>query len=375
MITLKNKKNTIIGVILITIILAISFFSFLCLKRNSFEKEVDLFLDAIYEKQYDMAYDYLDVPKKILKSEIALIDYLKELGVNIDDIKSYNAKSIKNKDKDNSKVMVTITNNDNSKTKIEFKVSDNGIEVPYISNYKITVPSGTVVKLNEYQIDNAMAIQLKNMKKLSYKKEVNSKEETQEVEIPILLDSYEIPALIKVPHTLILEHPQGLNVNEKIDLSKDYSINELIGDENLTKVFGESSKVFIGTVIDSVINQKDFTEVNKLISPNSQNKEIIETAYNQLKDVFKGIEKDGVKITYNNYKLVDIFMNDICIVDKNKISTLIQYNLAYTEVKTLGSATITNDKTSQKVGILTFEISEDGTLLLDNSQGIFTLHQ
>lgn len=367
---MKKKENIVIGVI-VTVVLLISCLVFIFTKSNSFEKDVDLFLTAICEKEYKLAYDYIDVPKEVLKSEIALKSSLTKLGVNADEIKSYKV----NSSKETSNVIVNITNNDNSKTKVEFKVGKNGIELPYVTKYKMTVPSGTIVKLNEFIIDNELSVQTENKKQISYKQVVNDKEETQRVDIPVLLDVYEIPALLNVPHILILEHPQGLQVNEEIDLTNGYVLNELIGDENLTNVFAQASKLFIGTVIDSVINQKDFTNIDKLISPNSQSKGDIETAYNQLKEIFNGVEREEVKVTYDNYKLVDISMNDVYIVDKNKVTTLIQYNLAYTEVRSIGTAVITNDKTAQKIGVLTFEISDDGTLLLDSSQGIFTLHQ
>lgn len=367
---MKKKGNIVIGAV-VSIVLLVSCFVFILTKSNSFEKDVDLFLTAICDKEYELAYDYIDVPKEVLKSEIALKSSLTQLGVNADEIKSYKVNSSKEK----SNVIVNITNNDNSKTKVEFKVGKNGIELPYVTNYKITVPSGTIVKLNEFIVDNALAKQIENVKQISYKQIVNDKEETQSVDIPVLLDVYEIPALLNTTHNLILEHPQGLQVNEQIDLTNEYVVNELIGDENLTNVFAQASKLFIGTVIDSVVTQKDFADVNKLISPNSQYKGDIETAYNQLKEVFSGVEKDEVKVTYDNYKLVDISMNDVYIVNKNKVTTLIQYNLAYTEVRSVGTTVLTKDKTAQKIGILTFDISDDGTLLLDSSQGIFNLHQ
>ena len=369
-----TKKRILIAGSIVAIAVA-SLFGFMMFTKNPSEKVVDTFLTTVNNGDYETAYEYLDVPEDILKSEQALKSTLNDLGLNVDEMKSYNTKLIKDKEKKETKVIASITTDDNAKKDVEFNVNGDKIEIPYVSDYEIKVPSGTVIKLNEFIIDKAIATKDEKIKQISYKKEVNSKEQTESVDIPISLDCYKIPSLLNTKYSMSLKNGQGLDLVEEINLNEPYIIDELKATDEVTKVFGEASKLFICTLIDSAINQKEFDEVNKLISPNSKNMDIFKTAYEDLKKVFSGQEVDGIKLTYSNYKLSNITMNDVYVVDNNKVSTLIQYGLEYTEAKTLGSATITDNKQVQKVGIMTFEISEDGTLLLDNSQGIFSLHQ
>lgn len=366
-----TKKKILIAGSIVAIGI-VSLLGFTLLTKNPSKEIVDDFLTTVSKGDYETAYEYLDVPKDILKSEQALKSTLGDLGLDVDKMKSYNTKLVENKE---TNVIATITNDDNAKKDVEFKVNKKKIEVPYITDYEIKVPAGTVVKLNEFIIDKAIATKGEKTKQISYKKEVNSEEKTETVDIPISLDCYKISSLLNTKYSLSLKNGQGLDVLEEVNLKEPYVIDELKATDEITKVFGEASKLFVGTLIDSVINQKGFDEINKLISPNSKNMDIFKSAYEDLKKVFSGEEVDGIKLTYSNYKLSNITMNDVYVVDNNKVSTLIQYGLEYTEAKTLGSATITDNKQVQKVGIMTFEISEDGTLLLDNSQGIFSLHQ
>lgn len=372
---MTKKKIVIIGSAILVSISSILGVALMTAKKPS-EKVVDAFLTTlIQDKDYIKAYDYLDVPKEIIRSEIALDNTLNDLGLSIDNIKSYDLDLVKNKEKKEVKVIVNTIDKENTKHKSELTVKDNKISVPYKTDYEIKVPAGSQVKINEVELDKNLSTKVQNQKVLSFELETSSKERTKdEISIPIYLDYYKSLCLLDTNVNIKIVNNQGLNIDEKVNLNKNYIVTDFKVSDETANVFGEATKIVLCSVIDNVINQKEFSEIEKLISSNSSNIDKIKNAYEDLKTAFKGIDDNGITVTFSDYKLVDILMNDVYVVDNNKIAGLIQYNLEYKENRTIDTATISEDKQAQKIGIVTFEVCEDGTLLLDNSQGIFSLH-
>ena len=290
----KNKKMTIaliiFGILLLSLICIFLYIAFKEddneIKYNNPKRIAEKYVKAILEKDYSTAYKYIYMPQDMISSKkdyeeyIKTKKYYKDLeGKKYKDIVEISTESyqvlLNDKDDNILKINVDLI----ERTINDFRVDEGDFIVP---NVKITVPKGTTVKINDFELDEnyldsdttytkdyVIPNISKSKKKITLDNVFGSKEE--EIELKDEDNEYEF--------TIDLNKEEMKN--KAYDFIKDAWNNMYINYKSKKKV-STVKKYF-----DSKFKTKDINKIYK-------------TAFNK---ITKGRTQIG---EYNNYKISKI---------------------------------------------------------------------